>query len=112
VVGQASATCDAEGRAAGTAVTLDAASPALVAPILVEAYGLTEREREITRLIARGAGTAEIASELYLSPHTVRDHVKAVLTKVGVSSRGELVATLYRTDFEPAHFAGFATPPD
>lgn len=108
VVGQASTTYDADGAPAGTAVTLEAAGPALVAPILVEAYGLTDRERDITRLIARGSGTAEIAAELHLSPHTVRDHVKAILTKVGVSSRGELVAQLYRTDYEPAHFAGFA----
>jgi DNA-binding CsgD family transcriptional regulator len=109
VVGQASTTYDADGTPAGTAVTLDAASPALIAPVLVEAYGLTDRERDITRLIARGDGTAEIAADLYLSPHTVRDHVKAILTKVGVSSRGELVARLYRTDYEPAHFAGFST---
>jgi DNA-binding CsgD family transcriptional regulator len=106
VVGQASSTYDAEGAPACTAVTLDAASPAVVAPILVRAYGLTERERDITRLIARGAGTAEIAADLHLSPHTVRDHVKAVLTKVGVSSRGELVARLYCTRDEPALVAG------
>jgi DNA-binding CsgD family transcriptional regulator len=112
VVGHASTTYDADGSPAGTAVVLEPANPTMLAPILVEAYGLTEREREITRLIARGAGTVEIAGELYLSPHTVRDHVKAVLAKVGVSSRGELVAALYRTDFEPAHFAGFTSPPD
>jgi DNA-binding CsgD family transcriptional regulator len=108
VVGQASTTYDADGTPAGTAVTLEAANPAQVAPILVEAYGLTARERDITRLVARGAGTSEIATELYLSPHTVRDHVKAILTKVGVSSRGELVARLYRTDYEPRHFSSFA----
>jgi hypothetical protein len=41
-----------------------------------------------------------------VSPHTVRDHIKSVLGKVGVSSRGELVATLYLDHFEPAHVAG------
>lgn len=54
----------------------------------------------------RRAGTDEIADALFLSPHTVRDHVKSILSKVGVSSRGELVATLYLDHFEPAHFAG------
>ena len=68
--------------------------------------GTPEREQEITAQIARGAGTSEIAEALFLSPHTVRDHVKSILGKVGVSSRGELVATLYLDHFEPAHVAG------
>ncbi|BAK34932.1 putative LuxR family transcriptional regulator [Microlunatus phosphovorus NM-1] len=107
LVGHAAATRDAAGEPAGAAVTIEPASPALVAPIAVEAYGLTAREREITRQIARGAGTDEIATSLFLSPHTVRDHVKSILNKVGVSSRGEVVAALYTEQFEPAHFAGF-----
>ena len=45
--------------------------------------------------IARGGSTAEIAAELFLSPHTVRDYVKTVFEKFGVSSRGELVARLF-----------------
>ena len=45
--------------------------------------------------IARGASTAEIAAELFLSTHTVRDYVKTVFEKLGVSSRGELVARLF-----------------
>jgi DNA-binding CsgD family transcriptional regulator len=106
IVGHASATRDAGGSPAGTAVTIEPASPALVAPILAEVYGLTEREREVTRQIARGAGTGEIARALYLSPHTVRDHVKSTLAKVGVSSRGELIATLYAEQFEADHLAG------
>jgi DNA-binding CsgD family transcriptional regulator len=105
LVGHASATRDAHGAPTGTAVTIEPASPALMAPVIVEAYGLTEREQEITRQIARGAGTGEIARSLYLSPHTVRDHVKAILAKVGVSSRGELVHRLFAEQFEPAHLA-------
>ena len=74
-----------------------------IAPIIVQAYDLTDREQQITRLIARGARTAEIAGELYLSAHTVRDHVKAIFAKVGVSSRGELVARLFADHHEPVH---------
>jgi predicted transcriptional regulator len=48
-------------------------------------------------------GTAEIADELFLSAHTVRDHVKAIFAKVGVSSRGELVARLFAEYYQPAH---------
>ncbi|MGE0299796.1 MAG: LuxR C-terminal-related transcriptional regulator, partial [Pseudonocardia sp.] len=106
LVGHASATRDADGAPAGTAVVIEPASPAAMAPVVVEAYGLTEREQEITSRISRGAGTGEIARALHLSPHTVRDHVKAILAKVGVSSRGELVSTLYLDHFEPAHVAG------
>ena len=82
-------------------VVIEAAKGSEVAPIIVEAYGLTPREREITEALARGASTAEIARALYLSPHTVRDYLKAVFEKVGVSSRGELVAKLFAEHYLP-----------
>jgi DNA-binding NarL/FixJ family response regulator len=59
--------------------------------------------QQITQLIAHGFGTAEMADRLHVSSHTVRDHVKAIFEKVGVSSRGELVATLFAEHFAPAH---------
>ena len=62
---------------------------------MVEAYRLTTREVQVARLIARGLSTAEIASTLFVSRHTVRDHLKATFQKVGVSSRGELTAKLF-----------------
>ena len=52
-------------------------------------------DRDVLGAISRGASTNEIAAELYLSPHTVRDYVKTVFEKVGVKSRGELVARLF-----------------
>jgi DNA-binding CsgD family transcriptional regulator len=77
------------------AVVIEAAKSAEIAPIIIEAYSLTGRERDVLSAIARGGSTAEIAAELFLSPHTVRDYVKSVFEKLGVSSRGELVARLY-----------------
>jgi DNA-binding NarL/FixJ family response regulator len=77
------------------AVVIEAAKSAEIAPIIIEAYSLTSRERDVLGAIARGGSTAEIAAELFLSPHTVRDYVKTVFEKVGVSSRGELVARLF-----------------
>jgi DNA-binding CsgD family transcriptional regulator len=77
------------------ALIIEAAKSAEIAPIIIEAYSLTARERDVLGAIARGGSTAEIAAELFLSPHTVRDYVKTVFEKFGVSSRGELVARVY-----------------
>jgi DNA-binding CsgD family transcriptional regulator len=103
LVCHASCLHDADGGLRGIVAVIEPAKAAEIAPIIVQAYDLTEREQQITRLIARGAGTAEIAGELFLSGHTVRDHVKAIFAKVGVSSRGELVAKLFAEYYEPVH---------
>ncbi len=95
------------------ALIIEPAKTADVAPLIVEAYGLTQRELDVTRAIARGLGTAEIAAHLYLSPHTVRDHVKAVFEKVGVSSRGELVHKVFAEHYAPPpHLGPAATRPN
>jgi DNA-binding CsgD family transcriptional regulator len=86
------------------ALVLEPAKSADVAPLIVDAYGLTARELDVTRAIARGLSTHEVAAALYLSPHTVRDHVKAVFEKVGVSSRGELVHRVFAEHYAaPSH---------
>jgi len=83
------------------AVVIEPAKASQIAPIIIEAYSLTPREQQITRAVARGLSNVEIANELHLSAHTVRDHVKATFTKVGVSSRGELTAKLFADHYEP-----------
>jgi DNA-binding CsgD family transcriptional regulator len=94
---------DADDVLTGLAVVVEPAKAAEIAPIIVAAYDLTGREQQITALIARGASTADIAEELLLSAHTVRDHVKAIFAKVGVTSRGEFVTRLFADYYEPVH---------
>ncbi|MEE3852556.1 LuxR C-terminal-related transcriptional regulator [Gordonia sp. LSe1-13] len=54
--------------------------------------GLTNRQLEVARLVAEGLSNAEIATRLYISPKTADHHVSAVLTKLGLSSRREVLA--------------------
>lgn len=53
---------------------------------------LTEREREVLNLLARGLTTEDIALSLSISPHTARNHIQNILTKLQVHSRLEAVA--------------------
>ena len=63
---------------------------------------LTPRQLEILQMIASGATTAEIAERLYLSPETVRWHVKAILKKLGARTRAEAAAVLREVGAAPA----------
>jgi DNA-binding CsgD family transcriptional regulator len=85
----------ARGAPAETAVILEPAQPAEVAPLLLQAYGLTQREAEVAQLVLRGSGTADIAASLSISDLTVQQHLKSVFDKTGVSSRRELMAQVF-----------------
>lgn len=86
--------------AAGEAVI----SPAMLVRLLPRLSGthvgiggdLTEREREVLSLVARGLANKEIAADLFLSVNTVRNYVQSVLTKLGAHSKLEAVATAVR----------------
>ena len=97
---------DAIGRvAAGDAVfsprlagfVLDAFAGTIeVAAVDEDLDGLTEREREVMRLIARGYSYKEVAGELFISIKTVETHVSSVLRKLQLSNRHQL--TRWATD--------------
>jgi len=58
---------------------------------------LTERELEVLVLVARGRSNQEIASDLFISPHTAKTHVNRTMTKLGAHDRAQLVIVAYET---------------
>jgi DNA-binding NarL/FixJ family response regulator len=58
---------------------------------------LSKREREILQKIANGATTKEVASELGISPHTVKTHLERIFEKLGANDRAQAVAIAIRT---------------
>jgi DNA-binding CsgD family transcriptional regulator len=83
------------------AVIIEPAHPARITTLLMTAYGLTEREQDVTRLVLQGNSTTEIAARLVVSAHTVQQHLKRVFDKTGVRSRRDLVGKIFFTYYEP-----------
>jgi len=83
------------------AVIVERAHPARITELLMSAYGLTDREQEVTRLVLQGDSTAQIATDLVLSPHTVQQHLKSVFDKTRVRSRRDLVGKVFFSHYEP-----------
>ena len=61
--------------------------------------------REVARLVIDGLSTEDIAAALFISIHTVRDHLKMIFAKMGVSRRQDMVATLTGRAPTAAHAA-------
>jgi DNA-binding CsgD family transcriptional regulator len=74
------------------AVTLRDATPPETFDHLCRFHGLTRREREVVAAVIGGLDTRAITERLFISRHTVQDHLKSVFEKVGVHSRRELLA--------------------
>ncbi len=96
------------GAAGQIAVILHLAHPVEVAPLILQAYGLTAREAEVAGLVLRGLSTDQAGAEMVISPLTVQQHLKAVFEKMGVSSRRELVARVFAEQYWPRTANGSA----
>jgi DNA-binding NarL/FixJ family response regulator len=97
-----------------TAIRVVAAGDAMIAPAvtrrLIEQFagqprpgrkpreltGITDREREVLRLVGLGMSNAEIAAALYITPGTAKTHVARLLAKLGARDRVQLVITAYQ----------------
>ena len=62
---------------------------------------LSERERQVLELVARGMSNKEIATQLVLSPHTVKAHLRTILDKLHLRSRAEAAAWAARRGINP-----------
>lgn len=74
------------------AVSMEASTPAERMDLFARAHGLSSRESEILTLLGIGLDSREIAGQLFLSEHTVNDHVKAALAKTSARTRQVLLA--------------------
>jgi len=74
------------------AVTIETSSPAERTGVFGRALGLTTREAELLSLLVGGSDTRHIAGKMFLSEHTVQDHLKAIFTKSGTRNRRTLLA--------------------
>lgn len=74
------------------AVSVETASPQDRVSVFARATGLSPREAELLHHLATGSDTRDIARLMFVSAHTVQDHLKSIFTKTGTRSRPTLLA--------------------
>jgi DNA-binding CsgD family transcriptional regulator len=101
----ASLTEPLDGLPSETVIVIEPAKAEEVAWLNVASYGLSAREEEIVRLVARGFSTRQISGTLYISGYTVQRHLQTAFEKVGVRSRRELLKRLFFENLPPGMIA-------
>ena len=79
----------------------DSPPPAVDRELLRRFGALTPRERDVVVLVASGLGNDEIATQLFVSPFTVKTHAVRAMTKVGARDRAQLVSFAFRAGLYP-----------
>ena len=90
------------GQSGRVAVVIQTTPENEAAPLRLETFALSQREREIAALIAQDLDTALIAKRLFISPWTVQDHCKAIFEKTATHTRREFRALVFFNDHLPA----------
>lgn len=80
-----------------TRYVLPTRPPAAAGVVPPEFEHLTEREREVLLLVARGRSNQDIADELFISPHTAKTHVNRIMSKLYAHDRAQLVIIAYES---------------
>jgi DNA-binding CsgD family transcriptional regulator len=79
------------------AVGIEQVTPDARAALFARVHGLSPRQAELLIALASGADTRDLADRLFLSEHTVQDHVRSMFAKTGVRSRAALLARAFGT---------------
>jgi len=79
------------------AVSIETTGPGDRASLFAQACGLSSREAELLAHVATGASTRDIARSMFLSEHTVQDHLKSIFAKTGTRTRKTLLARVIGT---------------